>query len=709
MLVAPEEGVTVMSFKKIMVIIAGLILWSLSFLQPQPLQAVSQSVVINELLWMGSSVSSADEWIELRNISDVSVDISGWSMTKKSNGSEVLMVTLPAGSQIAPNGYFVISNYPNTSVNSTIAIVPQLVSTDVALNNTALQIRLYDASHNLVDIADDGSGNPLAGSYDSAKKIYASMERNPIPGDGTLAASWHTASHSVGLKPGAVEVATPGNGNSNGLPVAEAGPNQSSRVGEVVNFDGSDSYDPEGQVLSAHWDFGDDAVGDALTPSHVYTTAGTYIITLTVSDGTDSTSDTTTISVAAVSAISTPAPSTPEAPISDVTKTSCRGLSISEVLPNPLGVDTGEFIELMNTGDEDVPVKDCTIWTSATRSYKLDSVTIVPRGQYLAINKADSKLTLNNGGTTVRLLDVTGEELDRVTYGNAPEGQSWSVFSGKWSWTMQPTLGKQNILTIPTLQPSTATAASKKTEVKKIEPIIQEVDLHDIQELDSGDRVRVHGNVVVGRDVLGVTMITIQSDDGGVSVSIPNGSPSLDVGQAVTLTGTVRLKQGRRYVAADSKTIQPGVIGQMLQPTSLPTDDVGVEQADQLVHVKGIVGLASGNSIEIDDGSGPLSVYIKSSTGIVRPKVKAGDTVDVVGIVSVATSGVRLLPRSSNDLHVERVLGAATTSSTPVYVAPAASARQTLWYWLLVVLGVIAVSLRPMWHWWKKKKTTMKT
>ncbi|MCD6334669.1 MAG: lamin tail domain-containing protein, partial [Candidatus Latescibacteria bacterium] len=41
--------------------------------------AASGDVVINELMWMGSTASSADEWIELRNTTDSEILLSGWT------------------------------------------------------------------------------------------------------------------------------------------------------------------------------------------------------------------------------------------------------------------------------------------------------------------------------------------------------------------------------------------------------------------------------------------------------------------------------------------------------------------------------------------------------------------------------------------------------------------------------------------------------
>lgn len=668
-------------------------------------QAEGQTVVINELMWMGSSVSSADEWIELRNTTDQAVDVSNWTLTKRSSSIEAPMLTIPAGKTIPPGGIFVISNYANTSASTALEVVPNLVLTDVALSNSALQIKLYDAGQQLVDMADDGVGNPIAGAFDSAKKTYASMERNPVAGDGAVAQNWHSASRGLGWKPLAVEFGTPGTGNSNGVPIAQAGADQTGIVGQEINFDASDSFDPETQPLTFSWDFGDTGVSSEATPKHVYAAAGAYTVTLIVSDGIDSDSDSAKITVTAAPAVS-PIPASPEEgnPAAEPPAPSCLGLHLSELYPNPPGIDNDEFIELVNNSDEEITTGSCAVFTSATRSYKIPPGTVMPRGAWLSLPKSQTRLTMNNGGTTVRLVDSDGTVLDHVVYSTAREGMSWALVDGAWAWTTQPTPQQKNIVIAPvsTTQSTVKKTTSKKT-VKKAEPVAQPVTLKEIQELDSSDRVVIEGVVTVLRDVLGSTTSFVQTDEAGISLTIPNGEPSIQLGQKIQVTGTVRLKNGRRYIAVAAKGLKIVSSSEAIVPPTLPTDDVGVDQADQLVQVKGVVSLASGNRIEIDDGSGPVPIYIKSSTGIIRPKVKAGDTVEAIGIVSVSTSGIRILPRRQEDLRVERVLGASTVTPTQTITPPAASRTQTLWYWGLVVAGALVAGARPVWRMWKNR------
>ena len=139
-------------------------------------------VVISELMWSGSSASSADEWIELYNRSNTTVDLSGWTLTRGSD--DAIMLVLETGS-IAAGGVFLIANYAADHEKSRVAGHPHHVTTAVSLPNTKLLLRLYDrdplADGRLVDTADDGRGAPLAG--DGAHDIPSSRRPTRQLGD----------------------------------------------------------------------------------------------------------------------------------------------------------------------------------------------------------------------------------------------------------------------------------------------------------------------------------------------------------------------------------------------------------------------------------------------------------------------------------------------------------------------------------------------
>jgi PKD repeat protein len=57
----------------------------------------------------------------------------------------------------------------------------------------------------------------------------------------------------------------------------------------VCSFDGSGSTDPDGTIVSYGWAFGDGVVGNGATLSHTYASAGTYAVSLTVTDNSGAT------------------------------------------------------------------------------------------------------------------------------------------------------------------------------------------------------------------------------------------------------------------------------------------------------------------------------------------------------------------------------------------------------------------------------------
>ncbi len=172
----------------------------------------SAHVVINEVMWMGSDLSTADEWIELYNPDHVEIDLSGYTITSlKSTGQESVMVTFPSGSVIAPNEYIILSNKDQHS--SRLAIDPFLVTTSISLPNTKLLIKLFDQSSLLIDTVDDAVGNPFAGLNPSGG-VKASMERIDPLGSGIDASNWSSAIEIINMDGGANVLATPGVQNS---------------------------------------------------------------------------------------------------------------------------------------------------------------------------------------------------------------------------------------------------------------------------------------------------------------------------------------------------------------------------------------------------------------------------------------------------------------------------------------------------------------
>lgn len=71
----------------------------------------------------------------------------------------------------------------------------------------------------------------------------------------------------------------------NSPPIATISMTTNSGVAPLtVDFDGSKSTDPDGAISTYSWNFGDGTTFTGISPSHEYSTAGTFPVTLTVTD-----------------------------------------------------------------------------------------------------------------------------------------------------------------------------------------------------------------------------------------------------------------------------------------------------------------------------------------------------------------------------------------------------------------------------------------
>ena len=110
-----------------------------------------------------------------------------------------------------------------------------------------------------------------------------------------------------------VSIALQGKGKAaeNQSPVADFNYSpQSPGANREITFDGSSSHDPDGQIISYEWDFGDgEPVASGITMQHSYNKAAVYTVSLTVTDNEGSVNVKTTsvpVSLYPSEAISTP-------------------------------------------------------------------------------------------------------------------------------------------------------------------------------------------------------------------------------------------------------------------------------------------------------------------------------------------------------------------------------------------------------------------
>jgi PKD repeat protein len=124
----------------------------------------------------------------------------------------------------------------------------------------------------------DGSASTPLTVTDQTLPISASH----IYGVGTYTIKLLVTDKDLGAAYDVREITVPA---ANRQPTANPGGPYQSTEGSVLAINGAGSSDPDGDVLTYTWDFGDGSTGSGAAPTHTYAASGNYTVTLIVSDG----------------------------------------------------------------------------------------------------------------------------------------------------------------------------------------------------------------------------------------------------------------------------------------------------------------------------------------------------------------------------------------------------------------------------------------
>lgn len=327
-------------------------------------------------------------------------------------------------------------------------------------------------------------------------------------------------------------------------------------------------------------------------------------------------------------------------------KVDITGLVISEIYPNPQGVDMAkEFIELFNSSKEKIDLAGLYLddIDGGSPPFKFDEFSVIEPGDYLVLNRQQTQIALNNTEDAVRILDKDKTKLLEVRYEEALEDFSYSLVNNKYVWTKDITPGKENVLL-------------EADEVEEIEDIavISKISLEEAHETEDKTEVTLEGVVSVLPNVLGSQYFYVQDGVGMQVYMYSKDFGDINVGDRVMLRGEIsdwsggkriKLKQKEDIVILSSKN---NIINNKREIDSIDSLDVG-----SLITLSGEYISSSGSKITLDDGTGEIDIYIKPNTNIAKPKLKKQDQISVSGIIILYKDGYRILPRSQNDLVVK--------------------------------------------------------
>lgn len=420
------------------------------------------SIILNELAWAGSSNSSQDEWIELKNMTDAEIDITGWQLTKDTSGdgsNETLLLEIiidpdnPQNTIVPANEYFLISN--NDSEHdfgdeklSVLNTEPDYIDSSITLSNRKLSIKLYDGiwnnTGNLIDLAGDGN-LPLAGS-NIAK---TSMERNNIYAPGDLVDSWHESTLAINLDDNVFDKATPKSLNSSAiLPAPEIisiSPVEAI-VGTILEIEeiAGGNFVPE---LETQIKIVKDSDFIFATDVHVASSAVIDNARFNLSTAVIGQWDLVIINPDGQEGI------LPNAlTITDIEEeiVYSNQIIISELYPKPETSSNDEFIELHNKGANSVNLNGWKLddkYPGGSMEYLINQDIIIGSNEYIIFSKPQTHISLNDTGDYVRLIQPDGNVLDETSnYGSAQKGSSYSFIDNTWQWSLRTTPNSQNVL-----------------------------------------------------------------------------------------------------------------------------------------------------------------------------------------------------------------------------------------------------------------------
>ncbi len=128
------------------------------------------------------------------------------------------------------------------------------------------------------------------------------------------------------------------------------------------------------------------------------------------------------------------------------------GIIINEILPSPIGPDAEEeWIEIFNQNKFKVDISDWQIedTTGKITTYTFSKGTEISALGFLVLFQPATKITLNNDGDGLKLIQPNGKVVDSLEYEKAPKGESFNRIGSEWNWSTILTPGLENIIPSP--------------------------------------------------------------------------------------------------------------------------------------------------------------------------------------------------------------------------------------------------------------------
>ncbi len=662
------------------------------------LVALGDNLRINEIAWMGTTISANDEWLELKNNFTETIDLTGWQIVANDG-----IPTIALSGSIEPGGFYLLERSDDESVAS----VPADLIYTGALVDGGEFLELKNSNGEVID-----SVNALAGWLSGDKETKQTMEWS-----GT---EW-VLSADVGGTPKServvAEIAQTPSAEEATSTVLQL-PNN---TGQSVNTENIINTETEMAVASSSLRFllGDVVINEVLADPLSNETEWVELF-----NNTKQKIDLSNWLVVEGSGKETIINGWIEA----------QGYLVVENIKGNLNND-GDLLILR---DANKNLLDKVTYGNWNDGQILDNAPAVKDPSSIA-RKIDGYSSYNNSFDFVKT-DKATKGAGNLIINSQTQVQNVAVLEKTASTTLNNSQTKVDSLflakatTTKTISSkATSSVSVKKETIKKTttdfdiaqidsEPTLDIPLLLGIEEarkMEKGTLVLVEGVVTVLPGVLGSQFFYINASQKSEAALINFGLqvysykkdfPDLHIGDRLEVLGEISEVNGEKRLKTLTKgDIRVLAMGKKITPQAVVCEEINNDLLGSLVSVEGEISDLKATGIYLDDGFDEVHIYLKKTMGINHQDYEKVANIKVTGIISAAKNEIRLLPRSKDDIIIlnekenmdeededlslePKVLGA-TQENSDLLIEPRNVGQEAGKYILVSIIGVSALSL----------------
>ncbi len=309
----------------------------------------------------------------------------------------------------------------------------------------------------------------------------------------------------------------------------------------------------------------------------------------------------------------------------------------SALLPDPVGTDADEWIELRNPSTTVLALDGWSVVDASGKSASLNGLSITANGT-IKLLKNVTKIALNNDKEELRLVSPSGGAQEIVNYVNAPSGAVYSKISGVWRW---PTTTGATAPVAASVQAAPASIEGTRSNA----PSPEIVRIADIDSIDPGSAVSVIGVVTLLPGVIGKTTFAIMDVDGssGAFIKIRGGGvpPTLATGDLVRIVGKTAASTSYSITGTWQDVAVTGKQRSMPLTDQGPAD-LSEQDAGMKVRLVGSIAARGKRWMSITDAVAGKEVRVAFVHGE-APPAKAGDEASITGVVRLKNGAPMLI------------------------------------------------------------------